>query len=94
MTPPALTGTKNFYLASIDVMMKPTVVDPQGDTVLAALKTLGFLGAQAVRVGKHFELSLEAGSPKDAEARVKEICEKLLSNPVIESFTFVVRAAE
>jgi len=68
----------------VDVMLKPEILDPQGQAVLSALTRLGYTGVTAVRQGKHFEL--EVDGPVD-EARVAEIAETLLANPVIEDFS-------
>ena len=78
------------YLARIDVMLKPLVNDPQGLAVRDGLRELGFAGVQAVRVGKHIEVTLEAASPSAAESEVDSMCRKLLANGVIESFTFAL----
>jgi len=73
----------------VDVMLKPEILDPQGQAVASALPRLGFSFAQSVRQGKRFEIMVE-GEPTPAQlAQVEEAAEKLLSNPVIE--TFVVR---
>ena len=64
-------------------MLKDGVLDPQGEAVRAALGTLGFQGVEGVRQGKIIELDLAAGT---TEATVREMCEKLLANTVIESY--------
>jgi len=76
------------YLASIDVMLKPLVNDPQGLAVLDGLHNLGFGGVQTVRVGKRIEVTIEAADSGAADAAITEICQKLLANPVIEDFRF------
>jgi phosphoribosylformylglycinamidine synthase subunit PurS len=68
------------YLARVDVMLKPGISDPQGQTIERALPVLGYEGVREVRVGKRIELELDA---TDAD---EEMCEKLLANPVIESY--------
>ena len=68
--------------------LKPTVNDPQGETVLAGLRTLGFESAQSVRAGKYFEMRVESGSREEAEGQVREMCDRLLANPVMEEFSF------
>ena len=77
-----------MFKATINVTLKKSVLDPQGQTVLHALGTMGFKDAKNLRVGKFFELSLDADSRQKAEARIKEMCDKLLTNPVIEDYTF------
>ena len=72
--------------ATVHVMLKDGVLDPQGDAVRHALGTLGFAGVQAVRQGKVIELDLTATDRAAAEAEVKAMCEKLLANTVIEGY--------
>ena len=79
-----------MYLAKVRVTLKPTVNDPQGLTILGALHSLGFSSAREVRAGKYMEVRLEEGSREGAEAQVEQMCEKLLANPVIESYSFEV----
>jgi phosphoribosylformylglycinamidine synthase len=76
------------FLAKIYVTLKPTVNDPQGQTVLAALKTLGFESAKSVRMGKYLEVQVEEPDRHRAEAQVQAMCDKLLANPVIEEFRY------
>jgi phosphoribosylformylglycinamidine synthase len=78
------------YLARIDVMLKPLVNDPQGLAVRDGLHTLGFEAVTTVRVGKRMEITLEAVDSDAAEQAVREMCDRLLSNPVIEDFSFEV----
>ena len=73
-----------MFLARIYVTLKPTVNDPQGQTVLASLKTLGFETAKSVRMGKYLEVLLDETNRQGAEAQVRAMCDKLLANPVIE----------
>ena len=77
-----------MYLARIYVTLKPTVNDPQGLTVKGGLHTLGFGNVQSVRVGKYIEVKIEEPDSSTAEAQVREMCDKLLANPVIENFRF------
>jgi phosphoribosylformylglycinamidine synthase PurS subunit len=72
--------------ARVFVSLKPGVHDPQGETIRRALETLGYRGIAELRQGKFFEISLEASSRNEAEATLREIAERVLSNPVIESF--------
>jgi phosphoribosylformylglycinamidine synthase subunit PurS len=69
--------------ATVTVMLKQGVLDPQGEAVRHALGSLGFEGVEGVRQGKVIELDLADGTP---EAEVSEMCEKLLANTVIESY--------
>ncbi len=74
------------YLASIRVMLKPLVNDPQGLAVAGGLRDLGYDNVQSVRVGKRIEVTLDAPDAAAAEAAAREMCERLLANPVIEDF--------
>ena len=74
------------YLASIRVMLKPLVNDPQGLAVAGGLRDLGYEGVQSVRVGKRIEVTLDAPDAASAESAAREMCERLLANPVIEDF--------
>ena len=73
--------------ARVHVMLKNGVLDPQGEAVRHALGSLGFDGVEAVRQGKVIELDLADGTPQD---QIGEMCEKLLANTVIESYTIEV----
>ncbi len=76
--------------ARVHVMLKEGVLDPQGAAVGHALASLGFGGVNGVRQGKVIELDLAETDPEAARARVGEMCEKLLANTVIESYTIEV----
>ena len=80
------------YLARVYVSLKPTVNDPQGLTIAAGLQSLGFSGVSDVRAGKYIEVTLAASSSDDASKQVDAMCDKLLANPVIESYRFEVEA--
>jgi phosphoribosylformylglycinamidine synthase len=72
--------------AIVHVHLKTGVLDPQGEAVAGALRELGFSQVKAARVGKVIELDLTGADPASAEAEVKQMCEKLLANTVIESY--------
>ncbi len=72
------------------VTLKKGVFDPQGKAVEDALHSLGFSGVGNVRVGKYIEMEINSTSTKEAERQTKEMCEKLLANPVIEDYSFKV----
>lgn len=73
--------------AKVYVTLKKGVLDPQGKAVMGALKSMDFAEVSDVRVGKFMELELEGGKTKDEEEkRLKEMCERLLANTVIENF--------
>ncbi|MDX9871410.1 MAG: phosphoribosylformylglycinamidine synthase subunit PurS [Clostridia bacterium] len=75
-----------MFKAIITVNFKKSILDPQGTAVLKALKSMGYSGVEDVRVGKHIEVSLEAENIDKAKEQLKEMCDKLLSNPVIEEY--------
>jgi phosphoribosylformylglycinamidine synthase PurS subunit len=81
------------FLAKIYVTLKPAVNDPQGVTVLGALKNLCFTAPANVRVGKYLEVSLNAESQDAAKSQVDEMCKKLLANIVIEQYRFDLEEA-
>jgi len=70
----------------VDVMLKPEILDPQGQAVSAALPRLGFTFATSVRQGKRFEIEIEGEATPAILAEVSQAAETLLANPVIESF--------
>jgi phosphoribosylformylglycinamidine synthase len=68
----------------VDVVLKPEILDPQGQAIQGALGRLGFAGVSAVRQGKHFELEVD-GTVDDET--ISKLADTLLANPVIETFT-------
>jgi phosphoribosylformylglycinamidine synthase len=79
-----------MFEAQVKITLKKTVADPQGLTVKHALESLGFGGIGMVRMGKFITLRLEAREQAQAEAEAKEMCQKLLANPIIEDYTVEV----
>ncbi len=69
------------------VPLKPGVLDPQGEAIRHALGALGFAGVNGVRQGKVIELDLAEDDPAAAEAEARRMCEALLANTVIESYS-------
>jgi phosphoribosylformylglycinamidine synthase PurS subunit len=76
--------------ARVFVTLKPSVFDPQGRTIVEALHTLGYAGVSDVRQGKYFELELAASETEQARLMAAEVADKLLANPVIESYRIEV----
>jgi phosphoribosylformylglycinamidine synthase len=76
----------------VSVLLKQGIADPQGQTIERALPALGYEGVKNVRVGKLIELELDADDEQDAKAKVEDMCERLLANPVIESFTVTIES--
>jgi phosphoribosylformylglycinamidine synthase subunit PurS len=72
--------------ARVFVTLKPSVFDPQGTTVTEALHTLGYDAVKDVRQGKYFELEIHASSEDEARRVAADAADKLLSNPVIETY--------
>jgi len=72
--------------ARVFVTLKPSVFDPQGSTIAGALHSLGYDAVTDVRQGKYFELELNATSAGEAERLAQEVADRVLANPVIESF--------
>jgi phosphoribosylformylglycinamidine synthase subunit PurS len=77
-------------LVKIFVSLKNGVLDPQGKAIERSLHTLGYSEVQDVRIGKYLELNVEASSHEAAGSRIREMCEKLLANPVIEDYRFEI----
>jgi phosphoribosylformylglycinamidine synthase len=69
----------------VDVMLKPEILDPQGQAIVGALPTLQITGVRAVRQGKHFERDVE-GDDAAALRTAEELAGRLLANPVIEDY--------
>lgn len=79
------------FQARIHTSFKKSVLDPQGQTTLHALESMGFKEAKSLRIGKYFEMVLEAGDRSKAEECIHAMCDKLLHNPVIEEYSFEIR---
>ena len=77
---------------TVTVELKPSVLDPQGKAIQHSLSSLGFAGVEDVRVGKLFRLVLaESGQTREAlELTIRQMCERLLSNTVIENFSYTI----
>jgi len=76
--------------ARVFVTLKPSVFDPQGNTITEALHQMGYSGVEDVRQGKYFELTLPGKSEDEARALASEVAHRLLANPVIESYRIEV----
>ena len=76
--------------ARVFVTLKPSVFDPQGRTIAEALHSLGYAGVGDVRQGKYFELDLETTEAGAARELAAEVANKVLANPVIESYRIEV----
>jgi phosphoribosylformylglycinamidine synthase PurS subunit len=78
--------------AVVTIELKPSVLDPQGKAIQHSLSSLGFAGVEDVRVGKLFRIVLADGgqSRADIESQVRQMCERLLANTVIENFSYTL----
>ena len=78
--------------ATVVVELKPSVLDPQGKAIQHSLSTLGFEGVEDVRAGKLFRITLaDSGqSREDVEHQLRQMCERLLANTVIENFSYTL----
>ena len=75
--------------AYVYVSLKKTVLDPQGKTIHGALKKMGYRGIDDLRQGKYFEIALDPSlSREDAQAEIDRIAREVLTNPVIEEYSF------
>jgi len=78
------------YIAEINVMPLKALLDPQGKAVTNTLHNIGFKAIDNVRIGKHTSLNIEAKNKGEAEQKIKEICSKVLSNPIMEYFEYTI----
>ncbi len=76
----------------VEISLRPGIADPQGATIERALPALGFEGVADVQVGKAIRLTIEATDADDARSRVRQLCDRLLANPVIENAAVTVLA--
>jgi phosphoribosylformylglycinamidine synthase len=76
--------------AKVYVTLKKGVLDPQGKTIKQALEHLEFKGIEDVRLGKYIEITLNSKSVTEAKKEIKDMCEKLLANTVIEDYRFEI----
>ena len=74
---------------SVIITLKKDVLDPQGKVIHQTLDGMGFQGINEVRQGKYFEIDTNESDKKKAEAKVEEMCKKLLANLVIEDFKII-----
>lgn len=78
------------FKAEIDVMPLDALLDPQGKAVTNSMKNIGLAEIDGVRIGRHVRLFVDAASIEIAESKVEEACKKLLSNQIMESFSYTV----
>lgn len=78
------------FIAEIDVMPHKELLDPQGKTVGKNMDHIGIEGVKDVRIGKHIQMVLEAADETKAREEVEKACQKILTNPIMESYTYVL----
>ena len=76
------------YLAEINVMPHKELLDPQGKTVSKNMANINVGGVEDVRIGKRIEIKLEANDENDAAGKIETACKKLLTNVIMESYSF------
>lgn len=75
----------------IYVTLKEGILDPQGKTIQHSLLTLGYSSVTDVRIGKYIEINMNGASEEAIETQIKEMCNKLLANPIIEDFRYEIQ---
>ena len=76
------------FKAKIKVTLRPSILDVQGKAAQHALENLGYSSVESIRIGKYMEVTIGEASQAEAERVCTEICQKLLSNPIMEDFSF------
>lgn len=71
---------------TVDIKLKPGMLDPEGDTIKRSLNLLGYDEVEEARVGKKIMLKVDGDSPEKVREEVEEMCQKLLANPVIHNY--------
>jgi phosphoribosylformylglycinamidine synthase PurS subunit len=79
-------------LVKVFVTPRKGILDPQGRAVEHSLQSLGFSGVSDVKIGRYITLDVTAASAAEARAQAQKMCEQLLTNPLIEDFSFEVEA--
>lgn len=82
------------FIAEIDVMPHKELLDPQGKTVVKNMKNIHLQGINDVRIGKHIQMTIEADSQDAAKEKVETACKKLLSNMIMEGYSYNISPAE
>ncbi|HON19315.1 MAG TPA: phosphoribosylformylglycinamidine synthase subunit PurS [Salinivirgaceae bacterium] len=82
------------FFAEIDIMPLKALLDPQGKAVTNVLHNMGYKKIENLRVGKHMTLEIEAKDMENAKKIIEEICQKVLTNPIMESYEYRIKACE
>lgn len=77
-----------MFKATVIIKRRPSILDPQGKAVEQGAKHLGFNNVSGTRIGKYIEFTVNSDNNTEAEKEVKEYCEKLLANPIMEDFEY------
>jgi phosphoribosylformylglycinamidine synthase subunit PurS len=83
-----------MIISRIHVVLRPSILDPQGKAVAHAIGTLGVSGVTSVRMGKYVEVTFDGDDQEAARAATEDICKKLLANPVMEDYRIEVEKAK
>jgi phosphoribosylformylglycinamidine synthase PurS subunit len=81
------------FIAEINIMPLKVLLDPQGKAISNSMKNLGFNEISNVRAGKHITFEITAESKENAMERVNDVCNKFLTNPIIEGFEYSLHEA-
>ena len=79
------------FKAEIDVMPHEALLDPQGKAVCGSMVNIGIANVLDVRIGKHITMQIEAANENEANHQVDKACKQLLANPIMESYTFIIK---
>ncbi|MBN18012.1 MAG: phosphoribosylformylglycinamidine synthase subunit PurS [Chloroflexi bacterium] len=79
-----------LFEVKITIDLKPTVNNPEGLTIKSSLENLGFSNLNSVRVGKNIVIKIDSANKDEVISQVEEMCNKLLSNPIIEQYEFEI----
>ncbi|HOV10296.1 MAG TPA: phosphoribosylformylglycinamidine synthase subunit PurS [Bacteroidales bacterium] len=78
------------FVAEINIMPLKELLDPQGKAVISGLKNMGIAEITDVRIGKHISVEIEAKDEKTAKVKLEKACKELLSNPIMESYSYEI----
>ncbi|MGX7108399.1 phosphoribosylformylglycinamidine synthase subunit PurS [Facklamia miroungae] len=82
-----------MYKVEVFVTYKESILDPQGEAIKGSVHRMGIDQVEEIRQGKYFELKIKKGQ-SDVESLVEEICDKILANPVMESYRYSITEVE
>ncbi len=79
------------FTAEINIMPLKALLDPQGKAVVSTMNNVGYKTISNVRIGKHITLEIEAADKDQASSVITETCKKMLTNPIMEDFEFILK---